>query len=277
MGENGQPSSQELSSRHPSRSAERIIDKPLSKSDVTTGSCSATVDLIIPARNEADTILDLLNRLPTNILRYIVVVDNASTDATGALARRGGAVLVYQPRAGYGRACLAGLRWIALNDSPPPDAVAFIDADLADDPAALPQLIEPIAAGQVDLALGCRTHHAEPGALTFQQRMGNALACRLIRLATGVRYRDLGPMRVIRWRSLRRLRMRDRTWGWTVEMQFKAARLGLRIGQIDVPYHPRQGGVSKISGNLLTSLRAGVRIVTTIARLWLITPDRRRR
>lgn len=230
------------------------------------------VDLIIPARNEAANIVRLLKLLQGKSLRHIIVVDNGSTDQTAALARQAGAMVVGEPSPGYGSACLAGLRYLALNDWPPPDAVAFIDADLADDPGALPSLIRPIAEDTADLVIGNRTARAQAGALTPAQRFGNALACRLIRLATGVVYQDLGPLRVIRWRSLRRLRMKDRTWGWTVEMQFKAARLGLRVEQIDVPYRPRQAGVSKISGNLRTSVRAGTRILATIAKLWLITP-----
>jgi len=242
-----------------------------------TVSKTSAIDLIIPARNEQATIAQLLKSLPESSFRHIILVDNGSTDQTARIAAEQGARVVTEPRPGYGNACLAGVRAIALDESPPPRAVAFLDADLADDPQQLPGLIAPILADQADLVIGCRSILAQRGALHPHQRLGNALACSLIRLTTGVAYRDLGPMRVIRWRSLRRLRMRDRTWGWTVEMQFKAARLGMRIRQIDVPYRRRQGGVSKISGNLITSLRAGVRIIVTIGLLWLTIPQRRPR
>ena len=225
------------------------------------------VDLIIPARNEEVNIGALLAALPQETLRHVIVADNASTDQTAKLARDGGAVVVHEPQRGYGAACLAGLAWISALDHAP-DAVAFIDADLADDPAQLPKLCAPIATGEADLVIGSRRRLAEPGALTSSQRFGNALACGLIRLVTGRRYRDLGPLRVVRWSSLQTLAMTDRTWGWTVEMQFKAATRGLRTVEIDVPYRCRNAGQSKISGSWIGSIRAGWKIITTIATLW---------
>lgn len=228
---------------------------------------AVTVDLIIPARNEEANIGALLAALPREILRHVIVADNGSTDQTAKLARDNGAVVVHEPQRGYGAACLAGLEWIAAQKKPP-DAVAFLDADLADDPAQLPALIAPIATGEADLVIGSRRRLAQPGALTSTQRFGNALACWLIRLITGHRYSDLGPMRVIRWSSLRILAMSDRTWGWTVEMQFKAATRGLRAVEIDVPYRCRNAGQSKISGSWVGSIRAGWKIIATIATLW---------
>jgi len=230
------------------------------------------IDVIVPARDEEANIEALLEAVPRGVVRRVVVVDNGSSDATAELAATGGAEVVHEPRRGYGGACLAGLAH--LDRTGPPAVVAFLDADLADDPAQLAALVEPICAGRADLVIGCRHRLAEPGALDPHQRFGNALACAMLRLFTGVRYRDLGPMRAARWSSLRRLGMRDRTWGWTVEMQFKAAVMGLRVEQLDVPYRKRRAGVSKISGSLVGSARAGYKIIATILGLWLATRGR---
>ncbi len=226
--------------------------------------------LIIPARNEAPNIpalFEALAALPAGVIDPIMLCDNGSTDDTAALAAARGAVVVHEPRPGYGGACLAGLRHLA-SQATPPAAVAFFDADLADDPAALPRLLEPIFLGDADLVIGSRHRLAEPGALDPHQRFGNRLACGLLRLTTGRRYTDLGPMRALSWAALQRLEMRDTTWGWTVEMQFKAATLGLRVLEIDVAYRKRLAGKSKISGSLVGSWKAGTKIIATIARLW---------
>ncbi len=225
------------------------------------------VDLVIPALNEEANVLALLAAVPRRCLRHVVLADNGSTDHTAERARAGGAVVVHEPRRGYGSACLAGLRWIA-DQGQPPHIVAFLDADLADDPTLLPSLLEPIATDRADLVIASRLKHAEPGALTTPQRLCNTLSCAAIRLATGCRVTDLGPMRAIRWASLQQLHMQDTTWGWTVEMQFKAAAYGLRVTQIDAPYRRRHAGKSKISRSLTGSVRAGCKITTTLARLW---------
>ncbi len=227
----------------------------------------AVVDLVIPAKDEQETLAALLGALPWANIRHVVVADNGSTDQTAKLASAGGAVVVHEPHPGYGAACGAGLAWIAQQDMVP-DIVAFIDADLSDDPWQLPRLCDPITEGRADLVIGSRRRLAQPGALTLTQRMGNALACEMIRVATGHRYTDLGPMRAVRWSSLVALAMSDRTWGWTVEMQYKAVTHGLRITELDVPYRPRRGGKSKISRSLIGSAGAGWKITTTIAQLW---------
>ncbi|MEM8738596.1 MAG: glycosyltransferase family 2 protein [Planctomycetota bacterium] len=227
------------------------------------------LDLVIPARNEAANLPALIEavdaaRGPAGLGR-VVLADNGSTDGTGELARAGGFEVVREDRPGYGGACLAALRVLAED---PPGAVAFLDADLADDPAYLAALARPIAEGRADLVLGQRNRRAESGALDPHQRFGNALATTLLRLTCGRAYRDLGPMRALRWESYLRLEMADRTWGWTVEMQHKAAKRGLRIEEIDVPYRKRQAGRSKISGSVTGSAKAGVKIIAVLGRLW---------
>ena len=227
------------------------------------------MDLIVPARNEAANVPALFDALHAADarprLRRIVVADNGSTDATADLARQRGAEVVHESTPGYGGACLAAIAHLADD---PPEAVAFLDADLSDDPAALAGLIEAVCVQGFDLAVGSRVALAEAGALEPHQRFGNALACRLIALATGRRFRDLAPMRVVRFDALRRLDMRDRTWGWIVEMNYKAATHGLRVVERDVPYRRRHAGVSKISGSLQGSWRAGTKILSTIYLLW---------
>jgi len=225
-----------------------------------------TIDLVIPARDEAATLPALLAALPRPMLRHVVVADNGSSDETAVVAEQAGAQVIPAPHRGYGAACLAGLDWLGQQVEPP-TAVAFIDADLSDDPAELPAIIEPIERGQADLVIGSRQTRAEVGALEPHQRFGTALACWLIRKSTGMKFTDLGPMRVIRWRALQQLVMADRTWGWTVEMQFKAGRLGLRTQEVAVSYRRRSAGRSKISGSLLGSLRAGAKILITVSKL----------
>lgn len=218
------------------------------------------VGVVMPALNEALALPQVLPALPP-WLAEVIVVDNGSTDATAQVARSLGARVVSEPRRGYGRACLAGIAAL----SPAIDTVLFMDADAADRPSDIAALLAPIVAGGADLVIGSRTAGAEPGALTPQQRFGNALACRLIRLGWGVAYSDLGPFRAIRREALTRLAMRDETWGWTVEMQVSAARHGLRVAEVPVAYR-RRIGVSKISGTLSGTLRAGSKILWVIGR-----------
>lgn len=220
------------------------------------------VAVILPARNEADALGHVLTELPREQLHEVIVVDNGSTDATAEVARRHGARVVVEPIPGYGRACLAGIA--ALDAST--DAIAFMDADHSDYPEELPQLLAPIAEGRADLVIGSRVHHAQPGSLTPQQRFGNRLACWLMRACFGARYTDLGPFRAIRRDALARLAMRDRAFGWTVEMQAKAARRGLRIVEVPVRYRPRIGR-SKISGTARGTVLAGTAILSTIVRV----------
>jgi len=220
------------------------------------------VDCVIPALNEASSIGRVLDLLPRPLVRRAVVSDNGSTDGTAAVAREHGALVVSEPERGYGAACLRGLQAL---EREPPDIVLFLDGDLSDDPSEAEALVEPIRAGRADLVIGSRTRGArEPGALTPQARFGNWLATRLIRSLYGVRYTDLGPFRAIRWEALRALGMRDRAFGWTVEMQVKAARRGIRAEETPVRYR-RRIGRSKISGTVSGSVQAGVAILGTIA------------
>ncbi len=177
------------------------------------------------------------------------------------MAREGGARVVHEPRRGYGSACLAG---IAALDRP--DIVVFLDGDASDDPSDLPALLAPLLRDDADLVIGSRTLGArERGALLPQAIVGNWIATRLIAAFWGVRFTDLGPFRAIRAEALRRLDMRDRDFGWTVEMQVKAARAGLRCTEVPVRYRQRVGR-SKITGTLAGTLRASHKILFTIAR-----------
>ena len=228
------------------------------------------VSLVIPAREEEASVGAVVAEMlaqPLGAARLgdVVVVDNGSRDATAARARRAGAHVVSEPRAGYGRACLAGLARLAPD---PPEVVVFADADASDDPADLPALLEPILGGRADLVigsrrLGLRAGRVERGALLPQARWGNALACGLMRMRWGARFTDLGPFRAIRWDALQRLGMRDETFGWTVEMQVRALRAGLRWAEVPVAYR-RRVGRSKISGTVHGTVRAGAKILWTV-------------
>lgn len=227
------------------------------------------VDVVIPALNEQDSIGRVLGDLPTDLVREVVVVDNGSSDRTPELARAGGATVVDEHRRGYGAACLRGLRELGCRD-PRPSIVAFMDADYSDHPEELIDLVEPIVDGRADFTVGSRTlGRREPGALLPQARFGNWLATRCIRWLFGVEMTDLGPFRAIRWSTLEELEMKDEGFGWTAEMQAKAARR--RVSYIEIPVrYRRRVGVSKISGTLSGTVRAGWKILYTIFRVRLI-------
>ncbi len=222
-------------------------------------------DVIIPALNEHEALPRVLADLPREWIREIVVVDNGSTDGTAEVASRLGATVVHEPRRGYGRACLAGIATLALRANPPA-VVVFLDADHSDHPDELVRLVQPIAQGRLDFVVGSRVlGQRERGALLPQARFGNLVAAWLIRRLHGLRVTDLGPFRAIRWETLLSLELGDRGCGWTAEMQVEAARRGVRYGEVPACYR-RRVGVSKITGTVGGTLRAGAKILYTVLR-----------
>ncbi len=229
-----------------------------------------TLAVVIPALNEEATIGDQVaeivafrdrGELPVRIA-MIIVVDNGSDDRTAVRAAGAGAIVVSEPRRGYGRACKSGV--LAAGDV---ELIVLMDGDRSDRFDELPLLLGPLLAGEAELVIGSRTlGNYEPGSLLPQQRFGNWVAARMLRLLYGVRVTDIGPFRVIRRRDLLGLGMREMTYGWSVEMIARAARNGLRVREVPVTYRNRAGGVSKVSGNLRASVRAGARIIGTILR-----------
>jgi len=212
-----------------------------------------TVVLIIPALNEEEALPPVIRAVDRTLVDRVIVGDNGSTDGTAAAAREAGAEVVFEPRRGYGSACLAALR-----TAPDADLIAFMDGDGSDDPADLPALLKTLLDRGADLVLGSRVlGGAEKGALTPVQRFGNLLTCTLVRLFWGVRYTDLGPFRVITRDAFRRLEMADPDFGWTIEMQVKAAQQGMKVEEIPVRRLVRAAGKSKVSGSIRGSFLAG--------------------
>lgn len=225
--------------------------------------------MVIPALNEEASIGRVLADIPRSgagfVLEHVVVVDNGSRDGTAEAARRGGAETLSEPRRGYGQACLTGIAWLSTPGRRP-DILVFLDADYSDFPAELPGVVAPIASGEADLVIGSRViGHREAGALLPQARFGNWLATRLIRLFWGASWTDLGPFRAIRFDRYEELGMVDRNFGWTVEMQVKGARRGLRGVEVPVSYRKRIGS-SKVTGTIHGTLAAGTKILWTIFR-----------
>jgi len=225
------------------------------------------VTVIIPAYNEQEALPQVLRDLPA--VGRVIVANNASTDRTAAVALKGGARVVDESCRGYGSACLAGMRELQrLIDAGAraPEMVVFLDADYSDHPDQLPELVAPIFEDRADFVLGSRIlGHREPGAMSPQSVYGNKLACGLMRLLFGAQYTDLGPFRAIGYPQLMTLAMSDKNFGWTVEMQIKAAKTKLRTLEIPVRYR-RRIGTSKISGTVRGSISAGWKILYTIAK-----------
>lgn len=195
------------------------------------------------------------------------MVNNNSNDQTPAEAVRAGATVLHEPVQGYGRACLRGIAY-AKTRQPTPDIVVFLDADYSDFPAEMPTLIAPILTQGIDLVIGSRAlGHRQRGSMTPQQVFGNWLATTLLRWLYRVRFTDLGPFRAIRFDTLLALDMQDKTYGWTVEMQLKAAKLGYKSTEVPVSYRKRIG-FSKISGTVKGTILAGYKILTTIVKYW---------
>ena len=216
--------------------------------------------VIIPALNEENSIAQVIREIPGWVDR-IFVADNGSTDRTAEAAKAVGAVIVDAPERGYGSACLAGIA--AAGET---DIIIFVDGDLADYPDRMATLVDPIVTKEAVLVIGSRVlGGAEPGSLTVAQRFGNRLACSLIQLFWKVKHTDLGPFRAISRKALQQLNMQDRNFGWTVEMQVKAAQQGLKVIEVPVPYR-RRIGVSKISGTIRGTVAAGTKIIWIIFR-----------
>ena len=215
------------------------------------------ISVIIPVLNEEDAIANVIGDIPKTLVQEIIVVDNGCTDNTVAVAKRNGAKVVTEPRRGYGYACLAGIAAVTE-----PNIVVFLDGDYSDYPTEMPQLVQPILAGKADFVVGTRMSTSK-GALLPQARFGNWLACFLMRWFFGVRWTDLGPFRAIRYPQLLALDMQDKTFGWTVEMQIKSAKMGMQGCEVPVRYRKRIG-TSKISGTVLGTLKAGYKILCTL-------------
>ena len=230
--------------------------------------------VIIPAFNEARAIGRVIGDIPNTLVDEVVVVNNASTDETERNARAAGATVLSEPRQGYGYACLRGIEYAKTKQ---PDVIVFLDGDYSDHPDEMPRLVAPIRRGEADFVVGSRIRgETEPGAMLPQAQIGNRIACTLMRWIWGADYTDLGPFRAIRFRDLLALNMQDTTFGWTIEMQIKAVRAGLRIREVPVSYRKRVG-VSKITGTISGTVKASAKILWTIGRFALAPPDEVRR
>jgi glycosyltransferase involved in cell wall biosynthesis len=225
---------------------------------------AGSVAVLIPALNEERSIGKVLADIPKSLQSRVIVVDNGSTDGTARAARDAGATVFLEPRRGYGSACLLGLAELAKK---PPGSVVFIDADYSDHPDEMLRVVEPILSGNADLVIGSRVlGERQRGALTPQARFGNGLATFLMRVFFGVRFTDLGPFRAVTWNALEKIQMSDEGYGWTVEMQVKAAKLGLRAVEVPVSYRKRPLGRSKVSGTVRGVIGAGTKILFVIFR-----------
>ncbi len=218
--------------------------------------------VIIPAFNESQSIGKVIADIP-DIVAEIIVVDNASTDNTGYLARENGATVLRENRKGYGYSCLKGMDYIS-NKARQNDIIVFLDGDYSDFPAEIELLIYPIMSSGFDMVIGSRVlGDRQKGSMLFQQIAGNWLATTLIKLFYKAHFTDLGPFRAITWNALKQINMKDKTFGWTVEMQVKAAKLKLKFTEIPVSYRKRIG-VSKVSGTIKGTIMAGYKILLTI-------------
>jgi glycosyltransferase involved in cell wall biosynthesis len=220
------------------------------------------VDVIIPAFNEQNSIGSVINDIPKNLVRDIVVVDNNSSDETSINAKNAGATVLKQSLQGYGNACLKGIEYVT-NKKQQPDVIVFLDADYSDFPQEMNLLLNKIWKG-ADIVIGNRVKEKrEKGSMTIPQIVGNWLACNLMKIIYGYRYTDLGPFRAIKFAKLQQIGMVDKSYGWTVEMQVKALKLKMNVQQVDLSYRKRIGH-SKISGTVKGSVLAGYKIITTI-------------
>ena len=226
------------------------------------------IDVIIPAYNEEESIGKVINAIPSDWVREVIVCNNNSSDRTPEIATEAGATVLLQPKKGYGSACLKGMEYIAQKSSEEaPDIVVFLDGDFSDHPEELPLLVKPIIEEEVDLVIGSRSAgEMEQGAMMPQQIFGNWLATSLIRFFYKYEFTDLGPFRAIKYDKLLALNMIDPDFGWTVEMQVKAAKYKFNCKEVPVSYRQRIG-VSKVSGTIRGTILAGHKILWTIFKL----------
>ena len=239
-------------------------------------SISATnkhVAIIIPALNEEGALPPLLAEIPLDIARWIIVVDNGSTDTTADVAADAGAIVVSEPTRGYGRACLTGLQTAIKLGA---EIAIYMDGDGSDDPADLTMMLAPLLEGDADFVIGSRAgSKAERNAITTQARLGNWLVSSIIRLLYGVRVHDIGSFRVIRTADLLALEMQEMTYGWPVEMVVKAARAHYRILELSIHYRRRSHGRSKVAGTLTGSIKAAYFMLSVTFRYaWKSTTKR---
>lgn len=228
---------------------------------------NSNILVIIPAFNEAESIGKVVGDIPAGLVKEVVVVNNSSTDATEANARQAGATVIREDQKGYGFACLAGIAYAnAKQGAERPDIIVFIDGDYSDYPSQMGELVQPIEQDGYDFVIGSRSlGNREKGSMMPQQVFGNWLATTLLKLFYRVKYTDLGPFRAIRFDKLQELEMEDQTFGWTVEMQLKAAKKKYKITEVPVNYRKRIG-VSKITGTVKGTFGAGYKILYTIFR-----------
>jgi glycosyltransferase involved in cell wall biosynthesis len=219
--------------------------------------------VIIPAFNEEKAIGNVLKDIPKQLVSEIIVVDNNSNDKTSETAKSAGATVLYEKKQGYGAACLKGIEYLKMR-SELPDIVVFMDADYSDYPEDMYQLIQPILDNKAEMVIGSRAlGNRQKGSMTIPQIFGNWLATNLLKVFYGVKFTDLGPFRAIKWGALLQMKMQDQTYGWTVEMQIKAAKLKIKSIEIPVNYRNRIG-VSKVSGTIKGTILAGYKIITTL-------------
>lgn len=228
------------------------------------------IDVIIPAYNEEAAIGKVLQAIPKSLVREVIVCNNNSTDNTAKIAAENGAIVLLEPEMGYGNACLKGIEYLTQKPkSEQPDIVVFIDADYSDVPEEMPDVVAPIIYNNMDMVIGSRAlGNLERGSMTFPQRFGNWLATTLIRWIYNYHFTDLGPFRAIRYSSLIAMKMEDKTFGWTVEMQVKAAKMKMNTTEVAVDYRRRAGGKSKVSGTIKGTFLAGYKILWTIFKLY---------
>ncbi|MDQ3194534.1 MAG: glycosyltransferase family 2 protein [Bacteroidota bacterium] len=224
--------------------------------------------IIIPAINEEQSIAKVINDIPKKAVTEIIVVDNGSSDNTMAEAESAGATVLKENERGYGAACLKGIQYINTKKTDSDDIIVFLDGDYSDYPGQMTKVIKPITEENYDMVIGSRilgrkSGTVENGALLPQAVFGNWLSTRLIKLIWNYSYTDLGPFRAVKISALKKMKMTDRNYGWTVEMQIKAAKLKLKCTEVSVSYRKRIG-VSKVTGTISGSVKAGFKI------LWVI-------